>query len=476
MTRRGTHGARGLLLCAAASLMASGCAVGPNYRRPEATTVPAAYQGPPGEWKVATPSADVPKGRWWELFGDKELDRLEDEAAAANQELKAAAARFAQARALAGVAEAGLFPRVSTTPSAVRQHDSQHRPVGGKPGKTYDTLTIPFDASWELDLWGGVRRRIEAATAQGQASAADLQSAALAVQAEVAADYLAVRALDAELALLRSTVEVYRRSLDLMRNRRAGGVATDLDVAQAETALAAAETQIPALALQRIRFQNALAVLTGKNPSLFQLPERPLDIDPPVVPTGIPSELLERRPDVAAAERRMAAANASIGVATAAFYPTLRLSGSAGLQSGTTNNLLELPSRFWAVGPSLSLPIFDGGQLSANLRAVKASYEEAVARYRQTVLAAFGDVETNLAAELLLAEQDEQERVAVQAARKQLEISENRYRAGLVTYLQVAVSQNLALEHERASARLRGQRCAAAVAMVKSLGGTWKPE
>jgi outer membrane protein, multidrug efflux system len=468
--------ARWHLMLAASLTSSSGCLVGPQYRRPDATTIPPAYAEATREWKPATPRAELSKGPWWEMFGDAELDQLERDAAGANQDLQAAAARYGQARALGDVAGAGLFPRVGASGSGIRELDSENRPVGGHPGKTYDVFTASFDAAWELDLWGGVRRRVEAATAQGEASAADLQGIALSISAEVAADYFAVRELDAELRLLRTSVEVYARSLDLVRTRRAVGIVTDLDVAQAETVLHATEVQIPATELQRARFEHALAALTGRNASLFSLPERPLDVEAPVVPPGVPSELLERRPDISAAERRMAAANAGIGVAQAAFFPTIRLSGSAGFNSGTTSNLFEWPSRFWAWGPSISVPLFQGGQLDANLRVSKSGFEESVARYRQTVLAAFAEVETNLAAQRLLASERESESAALEAARKQLEIANNRYKAGLVTFLNVAVAQSVALDHERAAIRLQGGQCAAAVAVVKSLGGAWARE
>lgn len=457
----------------------SGCAVGPNYQRPEATTIPAAYTGVSGEWKIALPQAHLPKGNWWEIFGDPELSRLETEAAEANQDLTAAYARFNQARAVADVALSGLFPRLGASFLPVEQHDSKNRPVGGAPGKNYDTFTLSFDLSYEFDLWGRVRRTVESAKAQVQAAADDVESVRLAIQAEVAADYFTIRALDADNALLLSSIEVYRKSLALVRNRRAGGMVSDLDVAQAETVLENAEAQLPDNALQRAKFEHALAVLTGKNASIFHVPERPLDLEPLVVPPDLPSELLERRPDIAASERRMAAANASIGAAKAAFFPTVKINGTAGLQSGNVGALdagafFSWPSRLWAIGPSLTLPLFQGGQLSANLRQAKAAYEETVARYRQTVLTAFADVENNLAAEHLLANQYEKIMAASKAARKQLEIANNRYDAGLVTYLEVATAQNTALGIDRSAMRLHGQQLAAAVGLIKALGGGWQ--
>jgi len=460
-------------LMAVLTMLVTGCAVGPNYQRPEATTIPETYSGPVGEWKVAAPKAHLPKGNWWKMFGDPQLDRLEAEAEATNQELKVAIAKFEQARALADVARAGFFPRLGVGFQPVRQRDSENRPAGGKPGQTYDNLIVPFDLSYELDLWGRVRRAVETTKAQTEASADDLEAVRLAIQAEVAADYFTIQAIDADKAFLQSSLEVYRKSLALVRDRRANGMVSDLDVAQAETILKSTQAQLPDNALQRAKFEHALAVLAGKNASLFHLEERPLDLGPLIVPPDLPSALLERRSDIAAAERRMAAANANIGVATAAFFPTIKLNGLTGFQSGDAATLLDWPSRFWAIGPSLTLPLFQGGQLRANLRQAEAAHEETVARYRQTVLTAFADVENNLAAQSLLANQYQQVLDALQSAGRQLEIANNRYDSGLVTYLEVAVAQHGVLTLERTGARLRGQQLVAVVSLIKSLGGGW---
>jgi multidrug efflux system outer membrane protein len=459
-------------LMALVTVMA-GCAVGPEYHRPEATTIPAAYTGVSKEWKVAVPQSHLPKGNWWEIFDDPELNRLETEAGEANQDLKGAVARFEQARAQADVARSGIFPSIGVSALPTEQRDSENRPVGGKAGQTYATYTVPFDLSYELDLWGRVRRTVEAARAQAQAGADDVESVKLAIQAEVAADYFTIRALDADKALLLSSIEVYRKSLALVRNRRAYGLISDLDVAQAETVLKTAEAQLPANALQRAKFEHALAVLIG-NASLFRLAERPSDMGPLVVPPDLPSRLLERRPDIAAAERRMAAANANIGVATAAFFPTVTLSGQVGFQSGAVGTLFSAPSLFWALGSSLAQPLFEGGKLTANIHQAEAVYEETVARYRQTVLTAFSDVEDNLAAEHLLANQYEQTMDALKSARKQLEVANSQYRIGLATYLEVATAQNTTLGIERTATQLRGQQLVAVVALIKSLGGGWQ--
>jgi len=319
-----------------------------------------------------------------------------------------------------------------------------------------------------------VRRSVESARAQARASADDVETIRLVIQAEVAVDYFTLRALDSERAVLNSCVEVFAKSLQLTRNRRAGGVASDLDVAQARTVLKTTQAQLPAVALQRAQAQHALAVLAGKPASTFRVPERRLSAAPPLVPPGLPSELLERRPDISAAERRVAAANASIGVAKAAFFPTVQLNGLAGLESVDAGTLFNGSSRLWAVGPSLTLPLFEGGRLRASLRLAKAAYEEMVANYRQSVLTAFSEVEDNLAAQALLANQYEAEGDALLAARKQLEIANNRYRDGLITYLEVATAESTALNLEFSATQLRGQQLVATVALVKALGGGWQ--
>ncbi len=472
-----------LLICSTLFLslliFASGCAVGPNYVRPEATEIPANYQVIPSEWKVATPSANLPKGKWWRIFGDSVLNNLEEEALAANQNLKASAARYEQARAQANVALSGLFPKIVVGASDTRQHDSQNRPNSstGKPfgsSYTYNNFAVPFNLNWELDLWGRVRSQIEAARASVEASADELESVRLEITSEIAADYFTLRALDADKQLLDSTIQVYRRALELVRNRRAGGLASDLDVAQAETVLRTAEAQIPADELQRQKFQDALAVLTGKNASLFHLTEEPLHTEPPVIPPGLPSDLLERRPDIAAAERRMASANANIGVATAAFFPTVSLGGMAGLQSTNSATLFSAPSGLWAVGASLFQPLFEGGKLNAELNLAKGRYAETVAGYRETVLMAFAEVEDNLAAQRFLDKEYHASKYALESASKQLEIARNKYYYGLVTYINVSSAEATALELQRVVNRLRGERFIAAVALIKSLGGSWQ--
>ncbi len=457
----------------------SGCAVGPEYKTPAATTapLPSAFAGNTNDWKVAAPQAHLPKDKWWEIFGDPTLNGLEIQAAGANQELKAAFARFEQARASVNVAKADLYPNLSVAGSATRNRDSSNRPENGvRAGKpnNYSNFTIPLDLSYEFDLWGRVRKNVQAANARLQADAADLESVKLSIQAEVATDYFALRTLDAERALLVKDVASLQQALELTRNRRAGGIATDLDVSQAETLLKTIEAQLPSVALQRARLEHAIALLTGQPATVFSLPERPLDLTPPPVPVGLPSELLERRPDVASAERLMAVANANVGIAQTAFYPSVRFNGMAGLNSLDIGTLFNWPSRMWAVGPSLSVPLFEGGRNRANLAIAKAAYEETVAQYRQSVLVAFNEVEDNLTAQGLLTAQTAAQTAALLSAKRTLEIASNRYHSGLVTYLEVSTAQTAAIEQEREVVRLQGQQLVAAVSLVKSLGGGWQ--
>jgi multidrug efflux system outer membrane protein len=463
----------------AAVTLLTGCLAGPDYKRPVATSIPDAFAGATNGWKIAEPQAQLSKGNWWEIFGEPELNELEVQSSAANQQFKAAVERFAEARATMDATRSGLFPFLSVSGSYTRQRTSANAP-GGTTGRavghssTFDSFTVPLDLTYEVDLWGRVRRSVESARAQAQATADDLEAIKLAIHAEVALDYFTLRSLDSQLAVLRSNVQVFSKSLELTVNRRVGGVATDLDVAQAQTVLETTQAQLPAVALQRARFEHALAVLVGQPASTFRVPERALAMAPPFIPSGVPSELLERRPDISAAERRMAAANAEIGVAKAAFFPSLKLHGLAGLESISAGTLFNASSRFWAIGPSLDLPIFEGGRLRANLRLAKATYEEVIANYRQSVLSAFSEVEDSLSAQNLLASQYERQSSALVAARKQLEIADNRYRNGLVTYLEVATAQNTVLNVEFATVQLRGQQLVAAVTLVKALGGRWE--
>lgn len=484
---------RGLLtssiVAACAALVAAtlaGCKVGPDYHRPAAfvtNAVPEAFSENTAvtnlpDWKPAAPAASLPRGAWWEVFGDPELDRLEALASAQNQEIATAVERLAQAREAVNLNRADLFPQVDVGASYTRQRTSNNQPQSGHAAgasTTFNTFSLPLQAGWELDLWGRVRRQVDSARARMTATADDLESIRLVVQAEVAADYLSLRALDAEEALLRRTVETFSQSLELTLNRRRGGIASDLDVAQAETQVRTAEAALPALRLERTRLLHALASLCGQPATGFYvLPEPALKPAVPVIPVSLPSELLERRPDIAAAERRMASANAQIGVAHAAFYPRVRINGLAGFQSVDASSWFDWPSRMWAFGPSVDLPIFTGGRNRAQLAFSKAVFRETVGTYRQTVLTAFQEVEDQLAAQRLLQEQLRSQELALAAAQRTLDIANNRYKAGLVTFLEVAISQSAALNLERTAVQLRGQISVAAVGLIRALGGGWE--
>ena len=477
------------IIAAALSAGLAGCAIGPDYHRPAALQnqpLPETFSdnNPTNHavWKIAEPSADQPRGNWWQLFNDPELNGLESLALTNNQNLAAAAARLEQARALVAGTRSELFPQLTAggMPGGdfSRQRTSVNEPQNGQPAgaaHTYDTFTAPIYLGWEVDLWGRVRRRSQAARARFFASADDLESAKLAVAAEVADDYFALRTLDDEFALVAGTVEADRRSLELTQNRRRGGIVSDLDVAQAATQLHTAEAELPDIQLHRVQTLHALAVICGRSPVDFSIGTNlPPVAAIPSIPPSLPSELLERRPDIAAAERSMAAANANVGVAKAAFFPAIRINGLAGFQSIDSSTWFDWPSRFWSVGPSVELPLFTGGLNRAKLAAAHAAYDEAVAEYRQTMLGAFGEVEDELAAQHLLAQKWDSENEAVLSARRTLEIANNRYRAGLVTYLDVSTSQTEALNQERSAVQLQGARLTAAVNLIKALGCGWQ--
>ncbi len=467
----------------AIALLLPGCAVGPNYQRPPAlgtNAMPSAFSETTtnlGPWKPAEPAAHLPRGAWWELFGDAELSRLETLANENNQQLAAAFANFQQARALVNVARGDFFPQISTTPLATRQRTSGNSFQGGGgtgESSTYNTFAVPFTASWELDLWGRVRREVEGTRDRFAATADDLEAARLSIQAEVASDYFTLRALEAQHTLLEETITAYQRALQLTENRHKSGIATEYDVSLAESQLKSTEAQLPAVDLLRANLLHALATLSGQPaPSFATTEARSPSTEAPSIPVAVPSELLERRPDIAAAERRMAAANADVGVATAAFYPRVMLSGLAGFQSIDASTLFNWPSRVWSVGPSLQLPLFTGGRNRAQLAYARAGYDATVANYRQTVLSAFQDVEDQLAAQRLLAQEFEAENAALKAARRTLEISNTRYKGGVITYLEVAIAQSSSLGHEQTVVQLAARRLNAAVALIKALGAGW---
>jgi NodT family efflux transporter outer membrane factor (OMF) lipoprotein len=430
-------------------------------------------------WKTAQPSDGEPKGQWWSIFDDAGLNALEDAAQNANQNLKAAFARLQQARAETRIARADLFPRLDATASAKRARVSQNAPtyIRGYPTEGND-FVLEADLSYEIDLWGRVRNEVASARANQQASAADLAAIDLSIQAEVATDYFGLRSYDTQRELLAKTVEDYGKSLELTQTLFEGGAAALSDVAQAKAQLFNAQTQAADVDLLRAQLEHAIAVLIGENPSAFQMPSNPLpqSAAPPAVDPGIPSALLERRPDVAAAERRVSAANAQIGVARAAYFPQFTLSGAAGLNSRHASTWIDAPSLYWSVGPQAVLPLFEGGRLVAQTARAKAVYSEQVANYRNTVLTAYQDVEDNLAALRQLERESETEAQAVDATGIALEQSQIRYVSGIVTYLEVAASETAALQAQLSAINIRTRRLNAAVLLVKALGGGWREQ
>jgi NodT family efflux transporter outer membrane factor (OMF) lipoprotein len=450
----------------------SACTVGPDYVRPQVET-PAAYKES-GDWKPAEPRDDAGRGRWWEIFGDAPLDALLAQVEVSNQTIAAAEAQLRQAGALARQARAGGFPSVTGTLQETRSRSSANTgPSVGAATETRTSYSLPVTVSWEADLWGRIRRSVEQGEASAQASAADLVNARLSVQAELAQSYFQLRALDSQKQLLEATVAAYARTLELTRNRYTVGVVARADVAQAETQLQSTRAQALDLGVPRVQLEHAIAVLLGKPAASFSLASAPLAAVPPRVPAGLPAELLERRPDIAAAERRVAAANAQIGVARAAFFPAATLGASFGFQASAAEHWFTLPSRFWSVGPALALTLFDGGRREAVSDQAVAAYDASVAAYRGTVLAAFREVEDNLAALRILEQEAEVQAGAVRAAEQSLELAINQYKAGIVTYLQVVQAQTAALSNQRAAADILGRRVAASVLLVKALGGGW---
>lgn len=451
----------------------TGCAVGPRYAKPTAP-LPPAYKELPPNWKTAQPRDQVAKGKWWEVFQDTQLNALEEQINVSNQTLKAAQAQFEQARAVVRINRSSQFPNVTAGVSVSRNKLSRNRSNGNLSTATsFTDLQLPVDASYEVDLWGRVRKTVEAARANAQASAADLENVNLSLHAELASDYLQLRALDAETQLLNSTVAAYEKALELTRNRYSGGVVSQVDVAQAETQLETTRAQAVDLGVQRAQFEHALAVLTGQPASGFSVQIAPLTSVPPAVPVGLPSELLERRPDVAGNERRMAVANAEIGIARAAYYPTITLGASGGLEGTSITNWFNGPSAFVAAGASAVGTVFDAGRRRGLNEQARAVYDQSIANYRETVLGAFQEVEDSLAALRLLEDEAKTQDAAVAAAQKSLQLSNNRYKGGVATYLEVITAQSIALSDQRVAVQIAGRRMTASVSLIKALGGGW---
>ena len=472
----------GFISASAFVLLLTGCMIGPKYTKPDAPLAPAfketSKQQAGDGWKVAQPSDGVLRKEWWETYDDVTLNELEDQVEPSNQTVKIAEANFRQARTAIRFNRSAEAPTIGTSPSIASIRDSAKQPYfpANLANDGTGDFTLPLDLSYEVDLWGRIRRSVTAAREGAQASAADLATVLLSIHAEVAIDYFEVRSADAQEKLLNDTVTAYQEALELTQNRFQGGAAPKSDVAQAQTQLDAARVLATDIKVQRAQYEHALAILIGKAPAVFSLPPVPLNIQPPQlpsVPVALPAQLLERRPDIAAAERRMAASNEQIGIAQAAYYPTLNLAAAAGLEGSSLLNWFNWPSRFWAVGPSLSETLFDGGRRRATTESARAGYDASVANYRQTVLTSFQQVEDNLVVLRELSTESAQQHEATASAEESLHLFQNRYAGGVDTYLQVVTSQTTALANERNDIDLMRRRFEANVLLIKAIGGGW---
>ena len=466
----------------ASLLLLSGCTVGPNYHQPTSATAPAFKESavvpppdlPGGGWKQVTPNDSAIRPNWWEIYQDPQLDKLEEQVAVSNQTLKASYEQYVQARAAVQFYRSQYFPTVQAGPSATRERQSQNRPLYVPGSKTtYNDLFLQGEVSWEPDLWGNIRRQVESQRATAQATAADLANVDLSLRSELATDYFELRGLDTQQRLLDNTVLQYEAYLELTKTRFVGGVATDSDVALAQTQLDQTRAQAIDVGVARAQFEHAIATLTGVPASSFSLPAAPLDLPLPQVPVGVPSQLLERRPDVAAAERRANAANAQIGIAIAAYYPTINITGTGGFESKSAGTLIQGPSALWSLGGSAVELLFDAGRRHAITEEARAGYEQNVANYRETVLQAFQEVEDNLSGLRILNSESSAQQRAVDSARRSLSISTSRYKGGVTTYLEVITAQTTQLSNERTAADITTREFAASVQLVKALGGGW---
>ena len=458
-----------------AALCISGCTVGPKYQR--ATPPAAAHWDVAEPWRESAPKDALGKGDWWQVFRNDDLSALENQALQSNQTIKISVARLEQARALAAVQISTQFPQLSTSPSAERQRLSANRPANSSVLVTgpvsQNTYTLPFTVNYEVDLFGRRRRSIEAAQASYQSSAADLENVRLLITSELAADFFSLRQLDTQISLLSRTVDALSKGLDLVNSRYHGGVASGLDVAQEETLLYTTRTQLTLLNQQRKQFEDAIAVLIGKSAPDYHMPPRDLAAEPPPLNASLPSDLLERRPDIAEAERQMAVANAQIGIAKAAYYPSLNLYGTGGWQAADIAKLANVQSTFWAIGANVAESIFTGGARRAQVQFAQANYDATVANYRGTVLEAFREVQDSLTGLAILNQAFQSQQQAVEASRRNLDIATNRYKGGLVSYLDVVTAQQTLLTNEQQLAVLQGQKLVTSVLLVKALGGGW---
>jgi NodT family efflux transporter outer membrane factor (OMF) lipoprotein len=470
-----------LLLALAAVLALAGCMVGPDYVKPDVPTTAAYKEAPPeafkdaGAWNQAVPADGALRANWWEMFGDPQLNALEDQVTSANQDIKLAEARFRQARAQVGYNLAAELPTLSIAPGIQSLRFSNNRPYFSNTSTTGD-FVLPFDLSYEVDLWGRIARTVTAAGEEAQATNADLQTASLSLHAELAIDYIELRSTDEQQKLLDDTVKAYAEALRVTTNRVAGGAAPESDAAEAQTQLDTTQVQTTDLAAQRAQFEHAIAVLIGKPPAAFSLAPASLAVKQPVVPTGLPSELLERRPDIAAAERRVAEANEQIGIAKAAYYPSLFLNAESGFEGHNFATWFNWPSLFWAVGLSMGETLFDGGRRKAASATALAAYDATVANYRQTTLTAFQEVEDNLSSLRVLEREAQQQDEAIASARNSEQLANNRYFGGRDTYLQVITTQTTALQNERNATDIQRRRLEASVLLIKALGGGWNAD
>ncbi|MFZ0936583.1 MAG: efflux transporter outer membrane subunit [Bryobacteraceae bacterium] len=462
-------------------LALAGCTPGPNYRQPSAPVPPAFKEQPPPNfkeaqgWKQAQPNDGQLKGKWWEIYNDPELNALEEQVAITNQNVLQAEAQYREAKAAVLIVRSGLFPTLSAGPSITesRSEAGSTSSAAAAASGLHTFYSLPISASWEPDLWGNIRRSVTAATAQAQTSAADMENARLLYESELAQDYFTLRGLDGDIELLTRTAKSYSEYLVLTRNRFAGGVASDLDVAQAESQLYAAQTQLVDFGVARAQMEHAIAVLTGKPPAQVSVSGKILKTPPPPVPIALPSQLLERRPDIAANERLVAAANEQIGIAKAAFFPSLALAATAGFQASRITTWLSWPSRFFSAGPTMAETIFDAGRRRAQVNQNLAAYDAAVAAYRQSVLTAFQQVEDSLSTLRVLADESVVADQSVKSADRALEVSTEQYRAGTTAYLTVLTAQATALAAEKTQIDLLARRLEASVQLVVSLGGGW---
>jgi len=457
-----------LLACS----MLAGCTVGPKYHTPVAQ-VPAAYKELKG-WKPAQPNDQNLGGTWWTMFQDPQLDALESQVKASNQNLKAAEAQYRQARAVLAYNRADYYPTATVNPSVTRTRISGNSPTDSiLRGTAYNDFVLPFDLSYQADVWGRVRRTVESSREQAQASAADLATINLSLHADLAIDYFQARSLDAEEQLLESTVKQYEQALELNQNRYRGGVVSEVDVEQAKTQLQTTRAAEIDVGVLRAQYEHAVAILIGKPPAEFGLPPLPLTAPPPHVPVSVPSELLERRPDIAAAERRVASANAQIGVARSAYFPLINLGAAGGFESGSFTTLINGPSGLWSVGASVMETVFDVGRRRSLTDQARAAYDFQVAAYRENVLSGFQQVEDNLAAVRILEKEAKVQDEAVVAAQRSLDLSVIRYEGGVTSYLEVITAQSAALSDEITAVNILGRRMANTVLLIQALGGGW---